>query len=122
MDTSDFALSIRNFYIDNRQKIKYTPTVKPIKYIQIMEKIFKKENGDVVSVVKDLSPQVIAETIFDGRPQAHAIRLYLDGENPDTCGIYRPCLRVEFSADGKTVVAVDLLNDPRKEKMHWKRR
>ena len=80
-----------------------------------------EDNGKVISEVKDLSKQLVAETVFDGRPKARVVRMYLDGDNPGTFGPDRPCLRVELAADGKTVVAVSLLNDPSGAELNWKR-
>jgi hypothetical protein len=86
-----------------------------------MKKIFKKENGELVSIVKDLSAQLVVETVFDGRETAQYLRIYLDGDNPEPYGPDRPCLRVGFLPDGKTVATVSLINDPEGAEIKWRR-
>ena len=86
-----------------------------------MEKTFKKENGEIVSVVKDLSAQLVVETVFKGRETARYLRIYLDGDNPNTYGPDRPCLRVGFLPDGKTIATVSLFNDPEGAELNWQR-
>ncbi len=82
---------------------------------------FEKLNGGIASTVKRLSPQLFAETVFDGQKEANSLRIYLDGERPGSYGPDRPCLRVVFADDGKTIVDVALFNDPEGAELHWKR-
>lgn len=86
-----------------------------------MEKTFKNENGNVVSIVKDLSAQLEVETVFDGKENARYLRLYLDGDNPNSYGPNRPCLRVGFLPDGKTIATISLFNDPEGAEFKWLR-
>lgn len=86
-----------------------------------MERIYKEENGEIISVVKDLSAELVVETVFDGRKTARYLRIYLDGDNTETYGPDRPCLRVGFFPDGKTVATVTLFNDPEGVELKWLR-
>lgn len=85
-------------------------------------KQFTDSKGNVVSVVENLTPQIEAETVVHGKEKADYIRLYLDGDRTTfSSGPNRPCVRIEFAADGKTVVKISLLNDPAGADFEWKR-
>lgn len=86
-----------------------------------MEKIFRNNDGTIISKVLSLTPQLVTETLFKGRPNAEAVILYLDGENSRTIGPERPCLWIKFAADGKTIVSISLTNDPQGANFHWQR-
>ena len=86
------------------------------------QKIFiNQTTGQLFSTVTKLSPQLEIEAVFDGKEQAENLRIYLDAEKPGSYGPDCPCVRIEFGADGKTVVAVSLLNDPDGASFEWKR-
>ena len=85
-------------------------------------KKFRDLNGKVVSTVNNLTPQLEVETVVNGKEKADVIRLYLDGDRSvPAYGPARPCIRIEFAGDGKTVMEISLLNDPSGEKFEWKR-
>lgn len=87
-----------------------------------MEKTYKDPDGTIVSVVKDLSAQLETETVFHGKDRAEVVRLYLDGNRTAPAyGPKRPCLRVQFAPDGKTIDHIVLLNDPQGAEFEWKR-
>ena len=78
--------------------------------------------GKVVSKVEILSPQLEAETVFHGKEKAEMLRIYLDGDRTkEAYGPDHPCVRIQFAADGKTVVKVSLLNDPNGADFEWQR-
>ena len=87
-----------------------------------MEKTYKNPDGTVISVVKNLSPQLETETVFHGKDKAEVLRLYLAGDRTAPAyGPKRPCLRIEFAPDGKTIVNIVLLNDPQGAELNWQR-
>jgi len=87
-----------------------------------MNNIFKDEFGNTVSTVNDLSPQLEVETVFHGKNEAEYLRLYLDGDRTAPAyGPNRPCVRIEFADDGKTVTKISLFNDPQGADFEWKR-
>lgn len=86
-------------------------------------KVFRNpENGDVISTVTQLTPQLEVETVVHGKPTAEVVRVYLDGERTAyTYGPDRPCIRIEFAPDGKMVVGIALFNDPDGKDFNWRR-
>jgi hypothetical protein len=88
-----------------------------------MEKVFKdRETGEVISTVNQLTPQIEVETVKHGKSVAEILRIYLDGDCALTpYGPDRPCIRIEFAADGKTVKRINLYNDPQGADFEWQR-
>lgn len=87
-----------------------------------MDNIFKDEFGNIVSTVNNLTPQLEVETVLHGKKQAEYIRLYLDGDRiAPAYGPSRPCVRIQFAPDGKTVTKISLLNDPLGDDFVWER-
>ena len=68
------------------------------------------------------SPQLEVETVAHGNPQAESMSIYLDGDRTAPAyGPNRPRVRIAFTADGKTVTSICLLNDPEGRDFEWKR-
>ena len=123
MGAKDFSFS--RFFLDFRQNydyIKHDNRIINPKNCSKMEKTYKDPNGKIVSVVRDLSPQLETETVFHGQDRAEVVRLYLDGDRiAPAYGPERPCLRIQFAPDGKTISNIVLLNDPQGADFEWKR-
>lgn len=78
--------------------------------------------GKVISTVNALSSQLEAETVFHSKDKAEYLRIYLDGDRTkEAYGPDRPCVRIQFAADGKTVVKISLLNDSQGADFEWQR-